>query len=194
VLEPLAVRVAGLHADAVGWHGPNQLVALRDGGGDDLEVALAPVDGDLGDGIVGFTAPDAWDAVGAAALGWARPLDADGRPGPREGRVRTVLLVHRSGATASVLWREGGEPELVPGPVEGRIADLLRRAVALPTPPPEGPAELLGSWERTRLACASGTLEFAGIDPALAAWFDEGSFARWVIGTLPRLDARRGRP
>ena len=243
VLEPLAVRVATLHADAVGWEGPNQLVAVRAGDGADLEVALAPVDGDLAEGIVGFTAPDGWDAVGAAALGWLRPLDERGRPGRREGRTRTVLLVHRSGATASVLWPEGGDPDLVPGPVEGRIADLLRRAVGLPTAPPEasvvelfalhwlaalleaepgslatweavaghhpllvqldagenpaaagclvamgGPAGLFGPWDEIRRSCARGALTLAGVDPALAGWFDEGSFARWVLGSFPRLE------
>jgi len=137
VLEPLALRVAALHADAVGWDGPNQLVAIRDSDGGSVEVALAPVDGALAAGIDGFTAPAGWDVVGVAALGWLRPMDQDGRPGPRRERVRTVVLVHRSGPSASVLWREGGDPEAVPGPVEGRIADLLRRAVGLPVAPPE---------------------------------------------------------
>lgn len=136
VLEPLAFRVAALHADAVGWDGPNQLVAMRDVEGASVEVALAPIDGDLAAGIDGFTAPAGWDVVGVATLGWLRPIDEDGRPGGRRQRVRTVVLVHRSGAAASVLWREGREPEPVPGPVEGRIADLLRRAVGLPVVPP----------------------------------------------------------
>jgi hypothetical protein len=239
-LGALALQVEDAYGDDVGWDGPNQVLRVtcpldvpRA-----VDVARAPVDGDLGAALAGFRAPDDWDAIGVATLGWWRPMDERGRPGERGGRVRSVHIQHRVGPTASVLHRRDGAAELVPGPVEGRVADLLRRAVGLRTAPPaNGPVELFAlhwlsallaaepgslgtwehvaahhpllavhddarwpidaldrfgeqvaavrTWEQTRRECARGELEIAGVDPALASWFDEGSFARWVLDGHP---------
>lgn len=59
------------------------------------------------------------------------------------------------------------------------------------------PEELIGAgralhraltWERLRSRAATGRLD-AGVelDPAVAAWMDDGMFARWVLGGLPPL-------
>jgi hypothetical protein len=64
-----------------------------------------------------------------------------------------------------------------------------------PRPQPE---ELIGcgrslhrtmTWERLRQRAADGRvdLDVPGIDASVAAWMDDGMFARWVLGTVPPL-------
>ena len=92
--------------------------------------------------LVGFVAPPDWWGVGVAATGTARHLDSPAR----SQRVHTVHLVGRDGSWAS-RWRpldgdgEGGADAAGdaddPSRPEGRIDDGCRRALELPTSPPE---------------------------------------------------------
>ncbi|MEO7555665.1 MAG: hypothetical protein ABIV94_03555 [Acidimicrobiales bacterium] len=157
----------------VGWDGMNQLVLATVPFDGALDVAFTPVDGDIGEALAGLRAPDDCNVVGVATLGWVRPLGDGGAVGPRGDRVRSVHLLHRSGATASVLHRVGDEVEVVPGPVEGRIPDLLCRALQLPTAPPATTTAELWAlhWLGALLAADSGSLQHWGdvarLHPAL---------------------------
>jgi hypothetical protein len=43
------------------------------------------------------------------------------------------------------------------------------------------------SWPVLRQACAAGDWPVDGIPPDVAAWLDDGSFSRWVLGACPAL-------
>lgn len=116
------------------WGNPPALVRIiPDGDGADLGVR--PVDDGYSvvDVLSGFVAPDEWEVLGVITEGNARnDTDADFAK-----RVRCVHLVHRDGTSASTLHLQD-EPvmELEPGQsAEGRIDDVCRRALGLPTAP-----------------------------------------------------------
>jgi hypothetical protein len=127
----------------------SSLVRARDLG-EDVELGLLRVDRGRHpvDALVGLVADPDWCAVGVAATGTARRLD--GPPGPM--RVRTVHLVGRDGAWAS-RWTplepldgvggaaSGGRDS--PDRPAGRIDDACRRALGLPTDPPDTSTALL---------------------------------------------------
>jgi hypothetical protein len=196
------------------------------------------------DALVGHVVPPDWVASGVIAPARARALD---RPGDTGTATTVVMLVGRDGHVTSHAVgvdgvEAGGEPPV------GRIPELLRRTLGLPTEPPERPAaewwraywldalvsaaadepgrvpdpdrpltstlppalvqalvdepELCHEvgWPRLRaLAAAPEAPDEAGpaavraaivafVDPATAAWLDDGSFARWLIGALPSVD------
>jgi hypothetical protein len=127
-----------------GWDQPATLwFAAADPTGPDpngITIGHKVVDGHPFHHLLGFTAPDDWTVLGVTCCGWAGSTDADVPPSMQEGRrrVRQTFLVGRSGATASVVrFRDGGEPQRLHDPAEGRMVDALRRAFALPTQPPE---------------------------------------------------------
>lgn len=112
--------------------GPDHLAVRAVHRGDDLEVAFLP----LGTthpfaALAGFTAPPEWAIFGLDVRGTAHHLE-DGTA----QRSRTVHLVHRGGEEATVLVRDDGPPEALPGPGIGLLPDLCRRVLGLPTPPP----------------------------------------------------------
>jgi hypothetical protein len=41
------------------------------------------------------------------------------------------------------------------------------------------------SWADVRTACAAGAWGELGVDPEVAEWMDDGTFARWVLAELP---------
>ena len=249
-------------AEAAGWgarpslvrvtawptHGPSRPVD------DGFDLGIRPLDGDASvvEALAGFTAPSEWMAIGVVTEGNARHLvDSGSSKEPR--RVRCVHLVDRTGVSASTL-RLQGESVTVFGVDDedgrGRIDDVCRRALSLPTAPPEqttlelwalvwldrairalaetgdaGPqphwadlaahhpavavlqtdAEEWGdaatdnlvrlgtvladvhSWPVLRAACAAGEWPVDDIAPHVAAWLDDGSFSRWVLGGYPPL-------
>lgn len=243
-------------AEAAGWGARPSLVRvtawpanpLSDG----FDLGIRPLEDDVSvvDALAGFTAPPEWMAIGVVTEGNARHLvDADTAP----RRVRCVHLVDRTGASASTL-RLQGEDATVFGIEEehgrGRIDDACRRALSLPTAPPEhttlelwalvwldraiaalaaagdedppatwadltahhpavavlrSDAEEFGgaaadnlvrlgtvladvhSWPVLRAACAAGEWPVDDIAPEVAAWLDDGSFSRWVLGGYPPL-------
>lgn len=198
--------------------------------------------------IVGVVAPPSWWAVGLVSSAQARHLD-----GAPLGEIAFVHLVARDGTSVGVLGDPDGTTH-VDGPHRvpqiGRVPDLCRRALGLPTAPPAcgmaphlvdlwlhrlaeaadddpglswsevaalhpaavladatpEPADLVRAtgalaaeldWERYRRVCAARDgVPTSGLDVIGAAWFDAGSFSRWLLGEAPpwsveleRLDA-----
>jgi hypothetical protein len=197
--------------------------------------------------LVGHVVPPAWAASGIVAPARARPTDgSDPAPTP----TTVVVLVGRDGHVASHATDVDGVGD-DDAPV-GRLPDLLRRSLGLPTPAagvpvaewwqacwldslvaaaaaePGGdvvpalpltgtmPVALVqalvdepdlcteAGWARVRqLAAAPEPPADPGpaavratvapfVTPAEAAWFDDGSFARWVLGSLPSVDELLG--
>ena len=86
--------------------------------------------------LVGFVAPEAWDAIGLISTGRLRHLDRpDADPQPT---VSTVLL-HRDGTSASVIGAPGGPERAIDDPPAGLVPDVLNRVLGRPTPPPDTP-------------------------------------------------------
>lgn len=222
-------------------------------------VGTRPLDGvHPSDVLLGFRAPPAWSALGVATIGWSLPperfdeADLDrhaftrGRPSidPERVRIRSVVLVDRSGQIGGCLTVQDGETERG-GPSTGAMVDVLLRAMGCPTPPPAigtlelfallwlsdvvGTAEAGGrrltwakaealhpalrlltaagerrgealeaagralanvcGWEELRWQVVDRGWTGAGCSRADALWLDEGSFARWAIGSYPPLGA-----
>jgi hypothetical protein len=155
--------------------GPPELVGLVDlaplgldpGPGERPDtLSLTTLDGPDPIGqLLGLTALDEWWAVGVVADSTARPLDG----GPRRWPVTFVHLVARDGTGVDLLdegegLRHVDGPDLEPR--TGRVADLCRRMLGLPTAPPPcglGPY-LVDAWLGLLLLTAS-------VDPSLT-WAD----------------------
>jgi hypothetical protein len=45
----------------------------------------------------------------------------------------------------------------------------------------------LRDWSQLRRACAGGLWSTPAVDADVAAWLDDGAFARWVLGWWPEL-------
>jgi len=196
-----------------------------------------PLELRAGHDIVGWTATPSCRAVGVVAHGRARVLgDGDGPP----SRVVLACVMDREGRTASHGFTAAG-PAWRDAAGSGLMVDLLRRALLLPTEPPErGPELFLASlwmarvaelprgrrlgWPRMaalhpavsalaaagevippaelatviRLAGAAWTwgrlreLALGGpaLDARMAAWLDDGAFARWACAGQPPLIER----
>lgn len=98
--------------------------------------------------LLGFTAPRAWSAFGVSVPGRARafpPEPASVGVVVTPDEIHLVHLVDRSGDVATVLRRMADPPEVLsPSEApEGRIPDACRRALGLPTPPPQVPLAVL---------------------------------------------------
>lgn len=65
-----------------------------------------------------------------------------------------------------------------------------------PPPSPEGLSHATRrrapTWRRLRLGTAEGSIRWTGVDPPLADWFDDGSFARHAFAALPEPDVALG--
>lgn len=86
--------------------------------------------------LVGFRAPDRWDAVGVSGSGRRRDLAGDGIG----STASFTVLAHRSGSVASVLvpaTATAEAPTVIEDPPTGWATDVLARVLGLPTPPPE---------------------------------------------------------
>ena len=91
------------------------------------------------DTLTGFMAPPDCFAIAAVGNGWARHLDTS-TPGPDplvapggRRRCRVVFLLDRTGQAAGYL--RAGPDIVIPEPAtQGRIPDLIRRCLGLPTP------------------------------------------------------------
>src|SRR4051794_2705590 len=157
-----------------GDDGPHIIRITRDGLTEDgIDVGLRLIDDidDIDDSVVsaliGFTAPAEWLAIGVSTGANAYPLD-DGPEAPRR-RARLVHLVTRRGAAASVVRLAGEEARVLigsahDGTVVGRVDDVCRRALGIPT------------------AAAAGTLEFSALMwlDALVASGTQGAPATWA--------------
>ncbi|MDY7101211.1 MAG: hypothetical protein S0880_08490 [Actinomycetota bacterium] len=217
------------------------LVAITGGppGSTDCRIELlAPPDGAvLPDAVIGTTAPPSWSAVGLLAPARVHvAASTTAAPGDPPAERTLAVFVDRRGRVACALGdADGSEPLEAP---TGRVLDVCRRLLSLPTPPPGEPIERLWrslwldrlaadaladelpanlteldvrvrhplarrdaqpppaddqtgaatrgtSWERLHHEVRTGHQPGAGLGLGLdqrgAAWFDTGSFARWVL-------------
>jgi hypothetical protein len=145
-LVALALQLDAIAEDA-GWGAPPLLIGLTDEGVDHV-APPAPLPGssgtdptDLVASLVGFDAPDDWEAMAVVVQGRAWMLDdssADPRP------VRLTHVLDRQGGVASVVRHAGEDPVVQPESAGGRLVDVCRRALGLGTPPP--PADSTELW------------------------------------------------
>lgn len=156
-----------------GWHQPNFLVMVDadDGEAFDLGAKPLPEGSHPLDHLLGFVAPASWSAFGAVCFG---------RVVPGDRRARVVTLVARSGETYAVTTLDDGT--VIDEPGEGAIIDALHRCLGLPTPPP--PFGMV-DWGEVRRTVAAGATAGAGMSADIAAWMDDGMFARWILNDQP---------
>jgi len=114
-------------------------VHLLEGGGEGLRLAIAPV----GFPILGWRAPPECFAVGTVASGRVVSLDPEGGIPARfasasEGGARIGCVVARSGLVSWHMALPDGS-EIEQAPEDGRVLDVLRRCLDLPTPAPTHP-------------------------------------------------------
>jgi hypothetical protein len=141
--------------------------------GSAVDLMLRPLGGHPAEVLTGFTAPLDWSAVGVVGRGRSHRLDDSSdsddetaAPFGDQERLGFAYLVARDGASASACTRADGttwdhSATGLDGAAEGRIDDVLRRTLGLPThPPPAGPIEL---WARVWL---DQVLEAASARPA----------------------------
>lgn len=161
------------------------------------------------DELLGLVAPDEWHALGTVSHGWATKFtnQRPSRAADRE-RIRAVHVCGRDGTEVGGYRMATGELELQDTPAVGTIPDALRRAVGLPTPPPEfPPAEVTAAdwldavadnaalvreppvpysdWEDVRWDVITRK-RIGNMTATDAAWMDTGMFARWMAATYPR--------
>jgi hypothetical protein len=138
------------------------------------KLGLLPLgDGHPFDGLLGFTAPTAWHAVGvrcpARVYRFDGPYDvaagrADGATAQHEGSF--VMALDRGGRGAGVVRHGDAVTELDEAP-EGLVADACRRALGLATAPP--PASTVELWIRIWLDRALEVVA-QGDTPSLDGW------------------------
>lgn len=180
-LEELASLIEET-AHAEGWHRSPRLVRVAESGAAEhrLEIASRTLDEEAGhpvEMLLGFDAPSHWRALGVVAEGSAHALGEPvgnrvpiyrGRPADGR-RVRVVHLVARAGDSATVLRTHGDAPVRSHSSAAGetpcgRIDDVLRRALGLPSVPASEPTVVLWAlmWLDRLLA------NRAAADPAAA--------------------------
>jgi hypothetical protein len=119
------------------------------GGSPPIDLLFRELDGHPVEGLTGFTAPPGWSTLGVVCSGTARHLvgstgtDAGSAPPPLGDRqpIRVAYLVARSGVSASACRRPDGtiwshSAAGLDDAGVGRVDDVLRRALRLPTHPP----------------------------------------------------------
>lgn len=203
----LAEALASAHHEAGGR--PQSVVVVHDLCHDHPQLDLGAVGpGGVHDAVFGWVAPADADGVGLVVSGRAH--------GPEvEPHAQAVVLCLRDGSMASALRLGDAEPVVTvdPGgdtPV-GVLADALRRALGLPTPPPGRPVADVDSalWLHRVLEVAVDGVEVGvelvdSLEPpvpltwealreqtAEGAWSDLGvdpTLARWCdVGLFARL-------
>jgi hypothetical protein len=176
-----------------------------------VDIGIMPTRGEHPfDLLCGFHAPDDWQVLGVVATGRAQRYDD---PDADKVRASFVFLADRRGSTASLMRTADGTVAL-PGEPEGRIADAMRRALALPTePPPCGTGVVfsalwldsivdaagdperrgsLSSWEGTARMHPAVSLAVRAPDPAALAIAAADLVSRWPWSRL-RLEPDRWR-
>jgi len=191
----LLSQLADLLSAAVPHDGTDLVVGARfQPDGVDLHLHRGDGHHHVADVLCGFDAPAEWDAVGVVARGRAHRLDPDRHDPdrhdpdrPRAGRApgrlngpgpEPVLVVHlqaRSGASRSLVGPPGGPLEPMSGRATGRVADVCRRCLGLPTDPAE--VSVLRWWAAQWLDALVGEagLELVRHEPQLVAAFPGGA-------------------
>lgn len=120
------------------------------------------------DQLLGFRAPDAWDAFGVTVTGRTVPYPADGGDGgplPDHRPLLVTFLAGRDGGAAALLVPDDHEPMLIDEPrgsdAQGAIADLCWRVLGRPTAPPQVTvAQFWAAWWLDRI------VSLAAADPS----------------------------
>ena len=136
------VAVIDAGSEERGWNEPAFLVRVEPGpSNEEFDLGLRTIDDHPLEYLLGFTAPDEWAALGTCSEGWMASMDSGTRPSQSKGRrrVRSICVVSRDGPVASGVHAAGGELTPMPDHVVGMIPDALRRALRLPTAPPDLP-------------------------------------------------------
>ena len=136
----MAVIDAG--AEERGWNQPAFLIRVEPGpSSEEFDLGLRTLDDHPLEYLLGFTAPDEWAAFGTCSEGWMAPLDSGRRPSQSKGRqrMRSIIIVSRDGPVVSGVHAAGAEFKAMPDEPVGMIPDALRRALRLPTAPPDVP-------------------------------------------------------
>ena len=145
-VRPSPTELAELaHRSTVDAVGPSLIHLRLDDGAASLELGVGPLPADRhpADALVGFRAPDAWDAVGIATTGVVHDLP----PMACAGRGRFTTLAFRDRTSATVIERDDGRVDVLEGAPVGWVVDVLRRVLGLPADPPEGStAVLVDTW------------------------------------------------
>jgi len=158
---------------------------------DGFDLGVRPLEDELSvvEALAGFTAPAEWLAIGVVTEGNARHLAERSE----RRRVRCVHLVDRSGASGSTLRLQGEEVTVLSGADDdgpsGRIDDVCRRALGLPTAPPEHTSAELWAvvWLERLLehrGCAPADMrlpwrQVAELHPAVAMVVGNADSERW---------------
>ena len=174
------LEVAGDRAEGLG-HPIWVLVRALPGGDAELAVRADDFDG------LGWVAPPEWDGMGVVGTGRLRRLDesvelpAAMAPG-LDGGLRMACLVFRSGAVGwHMTLPDGSSFEEVPE--EGRMLDILRRCLGLPTPPPPPSLEHLYN-----LAWMAEILD-AAVPGRLLSWSDVLALHPVLLGHRDAFDS-----
>lgn len=187
--SPVAVRVAQVVARSGAWASSwTPLGPLGTGpaaaafGDPDANVAAggapeAPT-GRVDDALrraLGLATPPPPAPEGSALLWATQWLDelvidavagADGRDARRRRPLATLVAAHPAVAAFDLDPARTTLPELV---AAGHRLTALR------------------TWPQMREACAGGRWHHDEVEPATAAWLDDGAFARWLLGAYPDL-------
>ena len=183
-LDRLVTLLDAAVCDA-GWYQPHRIFMVDD---DSLGVRPLPAGDHPLNHLLGFTAPAEWKVLGVVCFGWAAPpAPLAPSANPERRRARIVTAVDRSGAESSTTTLDDGT--VIDDPGEGTVNDALRRCLGLDTPPPERAISrhvgLRTSWRELRLRVAAGeSVSWVDVPADVAAWMDDGMFARWVGGNV----------
>jgi hypothetical protein len=162
-LEALAESLARAVADN-GGGGLVYVFARPDG----PDVGILPLDGLApADVLLGAVAPPGWAVLGVATGGSATHL---------------VVLVARDGRV--IRRARHGDDVITEPPASGATVDCLKRALGLPTAPPDDHSV---DWARLRELAIVGDWPALGLTAEEAEWLDAGAFSRWVTGKERRL-------
>ena len=212
-LERIVTLVDAAVADR-GWHRPHLVLAVEghdEHGAIDLRVRELRDGTHPVDELFGFRAPASWTAMGAVTYGWAAPLDGPAtRPSahPERCRARVTSIVDRRGREAVTTALDDGR--VIDDPGVSVLGDVLRRCLGAPTAPPPPLRDLLDVlWVEALLADVDEVRRWddaLALRPPLttwthlrhvardapgfgevAAWMDDGMFARWLLGGHPTL-------
>lgn len=201
--------------EEIGWGGPPLLVGIGDDATDSSSVEPLPPVGSTGDDpvadLLGYVAPADCSGLAVVAEGTGRRL-VDGGEEPWSSVAssaphRFAYVVDRAGRAGCAIRRRGGDVALAeydegagdgPG---GRLVDVCRRAMALPTAPaPLGTARLwLLSWLDLVLARALGRggagpwSDIARLHPAVTLLDEVDGPLPAVVDIEPDVLGRMGR-
>lgn len=223
-------RLANLLSDGLtqGGFGEQRFVLIHLREPDDFPEGFelgvkSDLDGHPVDALLGFVCPEEWTAFGCSHVGWASPSEGL-RPSehPERERVRITALVHRSGVAVTVVRFESGRELSDISECRGMIPDALRRALGVPTSPPEEPVRAFTarvwlesvlrearrkpaitwndvttlephatseSWSDLRWSVITERRAVDEVSPEIAAWMDDGMFARWTAPDAALFDA-----